>query len=314
MSTDDNFNEFYNNTISSELLSLDKLRLAKKKKNFFLFLINLAIVIAIWALAVVIARGFSFDSDAVEVEIVIVLILTVLCFSFLLYFTKKNKNAYVAEYKDKIIARLVKFIEPSLEYHKDKQISRAQFVNSNIFHQTIDRLHGDDYVSGKIGQTEFEFSEIKAIHEEEYTDDDGNTRTKDVTVFKGLFFIADFHKNFKGDYYVLPDKAERRFGSTIGKFFQSLNKSRGQLIKMENLEFEKAFVVYGADQIEARYILSSNMMEKILSVKKMFNKDIYISFTNQCINIAIPFKEDLFEPKYHRSIVNDKKTIEFFKL
>ncbi len=38
MSTDENFNEFYSNTLSSELITLDKSRLAMKKKNFFVFL------------------------------------------------------------------------------------------------------------------------------------------------------------------------------------------------------------------------------------------------------------------------------------
>jgi len=43
MNTDENFNEFYSNTLSSKLITLDKLRLAMKKKNFFVFLIHIAI-------------------------------------------------------------------------------------------------------------------------------------------------------------------------------------------------------------------------------------------------------------------------------
>ena len=43
---------------------------------------------------------------------------------------------------------------------------------------------------------------------------------------------------------------------------------RGELIKMEDVAFERGVVVYGDDQIEARYILSTSLMERILAYKK----------------------------------------------
>ena len=55
---------------------------------------------------------------------------------------------------------------------------------------------------------------------------------------------------------VLPDVAERCFGSLIGNFFQKMNFSDGSLVKLENPDFEKLFSVYSHDQIEARYILT----------------------------------------------------------
>ena len=76
--------------------------------------------------------------------------------------------------------------------------------------------------------------------------------------------IADFHKNFRFDLLVVPDVAERSFGSLVGNFLQKMNVTRsGRLMKMEDPEFEKYFAVYGRDEIETRYILSPAMMRRM---------------------------------------------------
>ncbi len=58
---------------------------------------------------------------------------------------------------------------------------------------------------------------------------------------------------------MLPDFAEK----LLGKFGQKFQKSftHGKLVKLENPEFEKEFVVYSSGQQEARYILTPVMME-----------------------------------------------------
>ena len=68
---------------------------------------------------------------------------------------------------------------------------------------------------------------------------------------------ADFNKNFQGRTIILPDFAQNAFGDFIGSWLQSKNQAREELVKMDNPDFEKEFVVYSNDQIEARYILST---------------------------------------------------------
>ena len=43
--------------------------------------------------------------------------------------------------------------------------------------------------------------------------------------------------------------------------------SHGELVKLEDPEFEKSFVVYSGNQTEARYILSTSLMRRILDYK-----------------------------------------------
>ena len=42
-----------------------------------------------------------------------------------------------------------------------------------------------------------------------------------------------------------------------------MNFSRPPLVKLEDPEFEKHFVVSGEDQVEARYILSTCLMQRL---------------------------------------------------
>ncbi|WP_421806690.1 DUF3137 domain-containing protein [Flagellimonas sp.] len=95
--------------------------------------------------------------------------------------------------------------------------------------------------------------------------------------FVGMFAVVDFPKKFKGHTVILPDTLEKRVGY-LAQTLQSLNLTRGQLVKMEDPEFEKHFVVYGTDQIEARYLLSPSLMQRIIRFYQKINKPILLSF------------------------------------
>ena len=71
--------------------------------------------------------------------------------------------------------------------------------------------------------------------------------------------------------------------------------SSGSRVKLENPDFEKTFDVYSTDQIEARYLLSPSMMERLLALDREFNRNITISFRDSNILIAIPESRNHFE-------------------
>jgi len=186
----------------------------------------------------------------------------------------------------------------ALRYSKMGMISKYEYEESSLFSQSVDRYSGDDLVAGKIDGVDISFSEV---HTEAKRSK--NRRGEHwQTIFKGLFFIADFNKNFKGKTIILPDKSEKFLGS-FSHYFQSFS-SRGELVKMDSPEFEKEFVVYSDDQIEARYILSHSLMNSILEYKKLVDKNIHISFIGSSIYIAIGFKKKLFEPKIYKKVTS----------
>lgn len=204
----------------------------------------------------------------------------------------KEKRAF----KEIVVPQIIKFFDPSLEFHPDRMVPSKLYDLSGLFAQEWDDYDGEDFVSGFYKGVEVMFSELKTEYETESTDDEGNTTRTTHTIFDGVFFVADFHKDFKYRTYVLPDVAEKYFGKLLGGFFQKCNVFQsGKLIKLENVEFEKGFAVYADDPVEARYILSPLLMERLLVLRKRFACPLQIAFVDSCMFIAISTKEDFFE-------------------
>lgn len=276
----DEIKKYYAKELVPELSTLEEQRLQVRNKA----LIWIAIIIP-----VSIGLTFLFKHPAM-------IILGIFGCAGVVYLLSRE---YVKNFKVGIIEKIVRSIDDNLSYLRTSYIPRSTFTKSQLFKHRIDRYRGDDYVCGMLGKTKVEFSEIHA----EYITRDSKGRTRHHTIFKGLFFVADFNKAFKGTTIVLPDVAERLFAG-LGTMFQSWNKGRGQLIKLEDPEFEKMFVVYGNDQIEPRYILSTSLMRRIVEFKKKKKRKIHLSFIGSKIFVAISYTRNLFEPRIFRTLLD----------
>ncbi|MEI9921550.1 MAG: DUF3137 domain-containing protein [Bacteroidota bacterium] len=211
-------------------------------------------------------------------------------------------NEIKTRFKNEVIAKMVKTIDPSLSYNASQCISSNDYHKSKLYLQNINRYKGDDLVTGKVGQTYIRFSELCTENETKSRDSNGRESKSVERIFRGLFFVADFNKKFIGETIVLPDTAESLFGS-FGTMFQKWNMSRDQLVKMEDVDFEKAFAVYSNDQVEARYILSTSLMQRILQFREKTRSKIGLSFIDSEVFIAVPLKENLFEAPFFSSMI-----------
>ncbi len=207
------------------------------------------------------------------------------------------------EFKLAAIGAIVRTMEPGMTFSPVNGVPESQFVKSQLF-QKPDRYGCEDGLSGKIGDTTLQISEIHAEKKHRSTDSKGNTRTHYTTIFDGVFMVADFHKHFKGTTRVLPDTAEKLFGG-LGKWFQDFRPfSREDLVYLEDSEFEGQFVVYGSDQIEARYILSTAMARRILDLRRKWENDVRLAFIDSNVFVAINHRGNLLEPDLGRSTLS----------
>ena len=213
---------------------------------------------------------------------------------------------YTHEFKEKIISPLIDALDEDLSYHKDLHVSELLFNRSKLF-SSPDRVNGNDLVKGKILGTNIRFSDFHA--EKRHRNSKGQDNWS--TIFKGLFVVAEFNKNFIGETIVLPDTAQSTFGDLLGHWLQAKNLARDELVKMDDVEFEKKFVVYSNDQIEARYILSHSIMKKLVTFHKKFGHPLYISFVRNHIHIAIYYDKDMFEPSVFSSLLEYKTAMEY---
>ncbi len=296
MKTLEDFTEFYNTALLADLKALEHERRKIISKLIFVMITILCIL---GVLLILRANLRAIPAVLIAPAILCIITGVVIC-----HFMTRG---YVARFKSLVIQRIVHFIEENLNYDAGGYIDKTNFMLSKIFTTKPNRYKGDDLVWGKTGATKIKFSEIKAEHES----GSGKNRRR-YTIFKGLFFIGDFNKHFTCETVVLPDTAEKLFGH-FGQKLQSMNIFRGQLIKLEDPEFESHFVVYGDDQIQARYILSTSLMERIVEFKKKTGRKIYLSFVGSMIFVAVTYTKSLFEPRLFRTLLDFEPVREYFE-
>lgn len=279
------FREFYEKELRPDLEIIER----KRKK------VNRRVIAILLIIAVLITGEIILIPDNHETLKGIIPIITgIVGIIFIGIFSK----SYRQEYKDRIIARITNYLDEGLVYFPNGTVEESEFVNSEFFPVSCDRFRGEDHFRGKIGKTEIEFSEVVA--ENKNTSGSGSDRKEDYTIiFKGLFIIADFNKYFNTRTVVLPDTAEKLFGK-FGQTLQSIAPGRGALIRLEDPVFEKEFVVYGDDQVEARYILTPALMQRIVAFKRKWNTAVYLSFRDSKVYIAIRMNKNLFELRLFR--------------
>ena len=179
------------------------------------------------------------------------------------------------------LALLAYYICENAVFTPEEGIKESTFRNCALF-TSPDRYHTEDLIQGRVGKTDFCCAEIHAEERKTRVNSKGQTSHYWVDIFKGFFFIADFQKDFQGHTTILRNSLFKL-------------SSSGSRVKLENPDFEKTFDVYSTDQIEARYLLSPSMMERLLALDREFNKNITISFRDSNILIAIPESRNHFE-------------------
>lgn len=201
-------------------------------------------------------------------------------------------------FKWRVLTRLVKFVSPELAYQPERYISEEEFRESLLFQRDPDRYHGEDLIEGRVGQTAIRLSEVHAEYKTEHYDSKGNRYTTWHTLFRGLFILADFNKHFNGITLVLPDVEQNLlgwFGQVLQGLSAKLGMQPGELVKLEDPEFERAFKVYSTDQIEARYILTPSLMARILRFRQLTQSEIRLAFIASRLYVAIPTMHNYFE-------------------
>lgn len=277
MANERSFDEFFANELNHVLVPLEK----ERKKISQLAILSFSLVGIVVVLFLIASSG-----PAVVAGIAALILFVAAIILFVIYYNRRRD--YVSSFKENIVRRIINFIDPSLVYDSRASISENDYRNSGLFLQKPERYYGDDYVEGKRDQTFFCFSELHTQHK---VGSGKNSHWE--TIFHGIFFIADFNKNFSGRTYVWNEENPQL--NFFSRIFSSLSGNL-EKVKLESTEFERRFIVYGSDQVEARYILTPSFMERMMKLQDMMGSGISFSFVNTNINVAVPIRDNLFEP------------------
>ncbi len=184
--------------------------------------------------------------------------------------------------KNDVMTRFIQFFD-GFRYEHGKGLDYYEIVDNYIF-PMFDEIETDDCFFGCYDDVEIRVCEQRLIKYR--TDSKG--RRKTTTTFLGIVLELDMNKSFLYQTYVVKDRGLlNRFSKQTG--FEK--------VALEDVVFEKEFEAYSENQIEARYLLTTAFMERMLKLKELYKgKDIQFSFNNSKVLIAINTKEDMFEP------------------
>lgn len=278
-----NISLLYQTKLKPRLLALES------QRKLLAWLTMLPPVVAVLSMLVAL-RFVEYVFVVLPVSVVGVVLLS--------YYQRQQLRRYKARYKYQVVREVVTAIDPSYRYQPTGHVDAHFFTACGLFPMPFDEFSGDDLITGKIGQTDFEFSEIHVQRKHERRQANGKTQVHYETLFRGLFMHADFNKNLKTATYVQPE-------SKLLNLNQRRASKQCRPVQLENVEFEKQFEVLAFDQIEARYVLTPRMMEAMLDIKRKFPKNqFYFAFLGHRMYCGVKFNQAMFEPAIFRSGVN----------
>lgn len=132
-----------------------------------------------------------------------------------------------------------------------------------------------------------EYRNVKvAISETECILGSGNNKK---TILEGVVIKFQMNKNFDGMTIIRPRKPGYRDKQ------DDLKRANMTEVKLEDPEFDKKFIVYSTDQVEARYLITTSFMERFKQIETAFSsKFAYCSFCGDSVFIAPHTGKDLF--------------------
>ena len=272
----------YKGVSYQSLIALEDERILVKKR------VNILLVFSIILGILVVVAIFKFKLNEGMTNL-----LTMAPFGIYAFLKRIITKEIRGKFKNQVVAKVVKDINPNFIYLKDLHISESEFNQTGIFSTEGRIFEGDDLISGEIESVKFKMSDVrlKEIRRR-------GKSTQIVDIFKGVVFIAEFYKNFSSHTTVL--------GSSEAKTF-------GKKIKVDNVDFNNHFRVYTDDEINAFYILSPNFMQRFLKLQKRLDCVINVVFLENKIYLYIDNGKDNFEIDLNSSLLQIAVVFDTYK-
>ncbi|WP_372869936.1 DUF3137 domain-containing protein [Shewanella sp.] len=190
---------------------------------------------------------------------------------------------YSGAVRAEIYPRIFRFFGPDFVFCKGQDMGLRHFKNASIL-PSYDKARFDDGILGSYRGVEIVINEIHLLKEVR----DKDNRTKQITAFKGLTISLSSHKPFKGHTVVI------RARGAITNFFSD-SHSGLERVRLEDPRFEKQFDVFSTDQIEARVLLTTAFMERMLELAGFFQSRIQCAFYQDRLLITLESSKNRFE-------------------
>lgn len=286
------FRKYYNHTIHPELLRMERNRIRLLRLMLF---------------SAVLFAGLIFIQFYINIPVVAFMMMIPM--GFYIAYLGYRISKFIQDFKPRIMDLILDFIDDglnfgTLQYDQKKFIPKEDFLQSNIFVTSAHYYRGEDHISGKIGEMDFELCELNVR-------EISPVSNRLEYVFTGIFLHATFNEETEGAMVLWPRKLRQFHTRAIKEFTWDGGVNVDHEIL--NPEFREHFTVYASEDTHVAGILSEPMQEAIIRYIQQTGKEIYLSFIDQEIFAAISEPKDILEPYLLRSNLSFELVHEFFE-
>lgn len=276
------FNEFYENYKDKLYDIYLKFNQSKSKieKRFVIAMIAFLVIFILFSYRL----KLLVDSSSLFIILGCILIVVSI---FIGIFLRLRREMY--KLNKNIIEDIVKYItsDKNAIYEPNKRICIENIKDMELFNLDNLKYNGNNAISTNYNGNYMNFADMEIyyykdkIKEEKAYDKDGKEYIKKTVdkvkkyVFDGCYISATLNKKIAEHIYLIPNNfADLIINGTLKDYITY----SGEEIQLENIEFSKKYKVYSDDEIQARYILSLSLMEKINKIDDILKGKKYIVF------------------------------------
>ena len=208
------------------------------------------------------------------------------------FFFRKKDSLYNEKYKEIVIEKMLKEFFDDVDYVPKKQM--PENIYKSVFESYYDYYMSDDYMDALIdNKYKISMADIYTASREEYEDINGFKEFRTMTIFSGIFAKINLGKSIKNKIEII----------------QNFGINGRTKVNMDSREFESFFDVYATDNIVAMQILTHEIMDFLVSFKKILNESYDVIIDNDCMYIRLHIGK-MFESKLNSKELIDKQSTE----
>lgn len=221
----------------------------------------------------------------------VVALISIIMFIVKNLINKEDPNKYTTlDYKNYVIRKAIEGEVQELVYEPRFGLPNSVYEDLNAILDG-NMYRKEDFITGKYHDVYFAQSDLVV----EYKDDDSS-----MTYFKGRWIGFNYPKQFQGT-VIIKDK----------KFFYGAKRKELGDIQLENPLFNEMFTVKSSDMHLAYYLLTPQIMERLMYLKQNAKGTIVACFKDGILHIFINNGQDSFEPNLRK--INLMSDIQKFK-
>ena len=246
---------------------------------------GIAIVALIMLMFFVVAGSRTrFRSSAIFFVIPVV---TVIPLMVLLPGMAKKKKQLKQIYKETFVTQLLQQHFSNVMYDWNGGFSESQVRHSGLC-RIGNRYHTEDYLSAVWNGVRFEQADVKIQY---HTSSGRSSHT--TTYFEGRMFVFDYTRKM-----TMPIQVHSKSFRYAGQPEYGMNL---QKVELEDVAFNKRFVVKSTSPHDAFYVLTPQMMQRITYMEQTYGR-ITMVIVNGRLYVGIDNRLDAFDPQFSKPI------------